>query len=143
MRCVSAGYIANLRRICSSDDTFTPRTNELKTYLNNRGYNLSLLNQEIGRVNDITRSDALTNKDTPDTDRPTRIPLVITYNPALRSVSSIIHKHFNILSPSPRCANVFKATVAPLVAFRRTNNLSNLLVNAKLPNPTHNTPPHG
>ena len=42
---------------------------------------------------------------------------------------------------SPRCANVFKAT--PLVAFRQTNNLSNLLVSAKLPNPTHNTPPHG
>ena len=125
----------------SSDDTFTLRTNELKTYLNKRGYNLSFLNQEIGRVNDITRSDALTNKDTPDTDQPTRVPLVITYNPALRPVSSIIHKHFNILSSSPRCANVFKAT--PLVAFRRTNNLSNLLVSAKLPNPTHNTPPHG
>ena len=40
-----------------------------------------------------------------------------------------------------QCANVFKAT--PLVAFRRTNNLSNLLVSAKIPNPTHNTPPHG
>ena len=50
------------RRICSSDDTFTLRTNELKTYLNKRGYNLSFLNQEIGRVNDITRSDALTNR---------------------------------------------------------------------------------
>ena len=109
--------------------------------VNKRGYNLSFLNQEIGRVDDITRSDALTNKDTPDTDQPTRVPLVITYNPALRPVSSIIHKHFNILSSSPRCANVFKAT--PLVAFRRTNNLSNLLVSAKLPNPTHNTPPHG
>ena len=110
-------------------------------FVNKRGYNLSFLNQEIGRVNDITRSDALTNKDTPDTDQPTRVPLVITYNQALRSVSSIFDKHFNILSSSPRCANVFKAT--PLVAFRRTNNLSNLLVSAKIPNPTHNTPPHG
>ena len=140
-RAIPFSLALRLRRICSSDDTFTLRTNELKTYLNKRGYNLSFLNQEIGRVNDITRSDALTNKDTPDTDQPTRVPLVITYNPALRPVSSIIHKHFNILSSSPRCANVFKAT--PLVAFRRTNNLSNLLVSAKLPNPTHNTPPHG
>ena len=140
-RAIPFSLALRLRHICSSDDTFTLRTNELKTYLNKRGYNLSFLNQEIGRVNDITRSDALTNKDTPDTDQPTRVPLVITYNAALRSVSSIIHKHFNILSSSPRCANVFKAT--PLVAFRRTNNLSNLLVSAKLPNPTHNTPPHG
>ena len=140
-RAIPFSLALRLRRICSSDDTFTLRTNELKTYLNKRGYNLSFLNQEIGRVNDITRSDALTNKDTPDTDQPTRVPLVITYNPALRPVSSIIHKHFNILSSSPRCANVFKAT--PLVAFRRTNNLSNLLVSAKLPNPTHNISPHG
>ena len=131
-RAIPFSLALRLRRICSSDDTVTLRTNELKTYLNKRGYNLSFLNQEIGRVN------ALTNKDTLDTDQPTRVPLVITYNPALRPVSSIIHKHFNILSSSPRCANVFKAT--PLVAFRRTNNLSNLLVSAKLPNPTHNTP---
>ena len=132
------------RPIVSSNSHPTERISQFVDYhlkLNKRGYNLSFLNQEIGRVNDITRSDALTNKDTPDTDQPTRVPLVITYNPALRPVSSIIHKHFNILSSSPRCANVFKAT--PLVAFRRTNNLSNLLVSAKLPNPTHNTPPHG
>ena len=38
-------------------------------------------------------------------------------------------------------ANVFKAT--PLVAFRRTNNLSDLLVSAKLRNPTQNNLPHG
>ena len=140
-RAIPFSLALRLRRNCTSDDTFTLRTYELKTYLNKRGYNLSFLNQEIGRVNDITRSDAVTNKDTPDTNQPTRVPLVITYNPALRSVSSIIHKHFNILSSSPRCTNGFKAT--PLVAFRRTNNLSKLLVSAKLPCHTHNTPPHG
>ena len=130
-----------LRRICSSDETFKLRTNELRTYLNKRGYNPSFLNQEIGRVNGIPRSDAIATKDTSDTNQPIRVPLVVTYNPALRSVSSIIHKHFNILSSSPRCANVFKAT--PLVAFRRTNNLSDLLVSAKLRNPTQKNLPHG
>ena len=70
-----------------------------------------------------------------------RAPLVITYNPALRSVSSILHKHFNILSSSVRCANVFKA--APFVAFRRTNNLSKLLVSAKLRNPSQTNQPRG
>ena len=120
-------------RICSSDDTFTKRTTELKTYLNKRGYNLSFLDQEIRRVHNITRTESLASKDTSQTNQPKRVPLVITYNPALRSVSSIIHKHLNILSSSPRCANVFNA--APLVAFHRSNNLSNLLVSAKLRNP--------
>ena len=49
----------------------------------------------------------------------------------LHSVSSILHKHFNILSSSVHCANVFKAV--PFVTFRRTNNLSKLLVSANQP----------
>ena len=43
------------------------------------------------------------------TNQPQRLLLVITYNPALRYVSSIINKHFNSLSSFPRCINVFKA----------------------------------
>ena len=58
----------------------------------------------------------------------------ITYNPALRYISSIINKHFNIFSSSPRCTNVFK--VKPFVAFRRSNNLSNILISAKLHKPS-------
>ena len=56
-------------------------------------------------------------------------------------MSSIIHKHLNILSSSPRCASVFKAP--PNVSFRRTNNLSNLLVSSKLRNPLQNNQPCG
>ena len=107
----------------SSDETFKQRSNELKSYLNRRGYNLSFLNQEVARVQNIARTQALTPKDATTANQPQRVPLVITYNPALRYVSSIINKHFNILSSSPRCTNVFKAK--PFVAFRRSNNLSN------------------
>ena len=124
-----------LRRICSSDETFKQRSNELKSYLNKRGYNLSFLNQEVARVHNITRTQALTPKDTFTTYQPQRVPLVITYNPALRYISSIItDKYFNILSSSPRCTNVFKAK--PFVAFRRSNNLNNILVSAKLHKPS-------
>ena len=140
-RAISFSLVLRLRRICSSDDTFTKRTTELKTYLNKRGYNLSFLDQEIRRVHNITRTEALGSKDTSQTNQPKRVPFVITYNPALCSVSSIIHKHLNILSSSPHCAKVFNA--APLVAFRRSNNLSNLLVSAKLRNPNQSNQPRG
>ena len=72
-------------------------------------------------------------------DKPERVPFVITYNPALRSISSIIRKHFHILISSPRCYNVFKA--APIVAYRRSSNLSDFLVRAKLRNLTHHNQP--
>ena len=66
-------------------------------------------------------------------NQPQRVPLVITYNPALCYISSIINKHFSILSSSLRCSNVFKAK--PFLAFRWSNNLSNMLVSAKLHKP--------
>ena len=95
--------------------TFTLRTNELIYYLYKRGYNRYFLQQEIQRVNNITQTEALTPHDTPTMDKTERVPFVITYNPSLRSISSIIHKHFHILISSPRCYNVFKA--APIIAL--------------------------
>ena len=93
-RAIPFSLFLKRRRICSSNETFTLRTNELKTYLNKRGYNLSFLNREFQHVRTITRAEALTPKDI-STNQPSRVPLVITYNPALRSLSSIIHKHFS------------------------------------------------
>ena len=88
-RAIPFSLALRLRRICSSDETFKQRSNELKSYLNKRGYNLSFLNQEVERVHNITRTQALTPKDTSTTNQPQRVPLVITYKPALRYISSI------------------------------------------------------
>ena len=53
-RAIPFSLFLRLRRICSSNETFTLRTNELKKYLNKRGYNLSFLNREFQRVRTIT-----------------------------------------------------------------------------------------
>ena len=127
-RAIPFSLALRLRRICSSDDSFTLRANELIKYLNDRGYNLSFLKKETQRVHAITRNETLKPSQT-TTNQPSRVPLVITYNPTLRSISSIIQKHFKILSSSPRC-NIFQTT--PLVAFRQTDNLSDILVRSKL-----------
>ena len=102
-RAIPFSLALRLRRICSSDETFKQRSNELNSYLNKRGYNLSFLNQEVGRVQNNTRTQALTPKDTTTANQPQRVTLVITYNPALRYVSSIINKSFSILCSSPLC----------------------------------------
>ena len=67
------------------------------------------------------------------------VPFMLTYNPALRSISSIIRQHISILTSSHRCHNIFKS--APIVAFRRSNNLPNFLARAKLRNPSQNNTP--
>ena len=50
---------------------------------------------------------------------PSRIPPVVGYHPAIRSISSIFHKHIHFLSSSQLCATLFKSI--PLVAFLRSN----------------------
>ena len=95
--------------------TFTLRANELIDCLYKRGYNRYFLQREIQRVNNITRTETVTPHDTSTLDKIGRVPFVITYNPSLRSISSIIHKHFHFLISSPRCYNVFKA--APIIAL--------------------------
>ena len=117
-RAIPFSLALRLRRICSTNETFTLRTNERIDYPYKRGYNRYFLQREIQRVNNITRTEALKPPDTSTLDKPERVPLVITYNSALRSISSIIRKHFHILISSPRCYNVFKA--APIVAYRRS-----------------------
>ena len=94
-----------IRLMCSSNEMFKLRWNELTQaqYLNRRGYNLILLNQEIQRVHTITHSHT--------SDSPTRIPLVVGHHPASRSISSIFHKHIYTLSSSQLivllCLNIY------------------------------------
>ena len=126
-RAIPLSLALRLRRICSTEETFTLRTNELMTYLHKRGYSRCFLRQEITRAKNITRKEALLLKSTTvTTDKSECVPFTLTYNPTLRSISSIIRKHISILTSSHRCHNIFKS--APIVAFRRSNNLTNFLM---------------
>ena len=114
-----------LRRICSTDATFHTRTAQLTTYLLKRGYNRNFVNKQIRRAADMPRQLTLQTK---DINKPKRIPFITTFNPSL---PHIIKKHFNLLLSSHRCKSVFQHP--PVVAFRRSPNLRDLLVTAKLP----------
>ena len=92
-----------LRRICSTDDEFKHRINELKTYLLARGYN-NFLEKQFLRAANISRTNALQTKRKASNDV---VPFVVTYNPALPRISNILRKHFNTLHSSNRCKDVF------------------------------------
>ena len=66
-------------------------------------------------------------------DKSEYVPFLLKYDPALRSISSIVGKHFNILISSFRCHAIFK--FAPVVASRRSNNLSNYFCSRKITRP--------
>ena len=102
-----------------------------------RGYNRRyFLQREVQRVNNITRTEALTPNDTSILDKPERVPFVITYNPALRSISYTFTSLFHPPPPHPCCYN----GPAPIVNYKRSSNLNDFLVRAET-SQSHTTQP--
>ena len=97
------------------------------------------------KYNELTTShlqiEALTPHGTTTMDKPGHVPFVIMYNPVLRFFSSIIRKKIHILISSPVVITSFKAV--PIATYRRTSNLSDFLVRAKIRNLTHHNQPRG
>ena len=124
-KAISFSLALRLRRICSTDETFKIHTTELTTYLLKRGYKRDFVTKQIQRAADVPRIHTLQPK---QINKP--------YNPSLPSIFNIIKKHYNLLLSSDRCKNAF--LYLPVVGFRRSPNLRDLLVTAKLsPNVTH------
>jgi hypothetical protein len=117
-----------LRRICSTDQAFNTRSAELTSYLLKRGYNRYFLSRQIERASNIPRNLAIQPKEKRTSNR---IPFIVTYNPSLPSIPSIFKKNLSLLHSSNRCKTIFAQP--PLVAFRRSPNLRDVLVKAKLP----------
>ena len=58
---------------------------------------------------------------------------ILTFNPALPSVSHSLQKHWRVMISDPYLKQVFSKP--PMVAFRRTQNLRSKLIKAKVPPP--------
>jgi hypothetical protein len=79
LRGIPYGQCIRLRRICSEDDVFQHRTQELKERLVKRGYPPALIDVAISKVTAIPRSTTLTYKK--KTTNTNRVPFIITHNP--------------------------------------------------------------
>ena len=119
-----------LRRICSGDHDYLTRTKELKTYLQDRGYEGTELQHQIDRASNIDRNDALQTKQRNTTER---TPMVVTYHPDLPPLSKILRKHLPVLHISEKMKQ--SVPYPPLVAYRRPRNLKDLLVRTSMKPP--------
>lgn len=118
------GQALRTRWICSEDELFEKRANELKNYL---GYNKRLVTKGIDRARKTPRANTLLQ--TPP-QRSTRVPFVLTYHPGLPNISKILHQFQPILQSSRRCAEAIDEV--PMVAYRRPRCLKDMLVRAEL-----------
>ena len=119
-----------IRRICSEDQFFDKRVGELRGWLFNRGYKEGEVDQQIDKVRSLDRLELLDRQSKDQGDG--RIPLVLTYHPALNRVYDILRDISNILLAGPEHKKLFQNKI--FLSFRRAKNLKDKLVRAKLPN---------
>ena len=120
----SLALLPRLRHICSTDDFFNNRCNELTNFPELGGYSCHFLKKKINRVRAIPRQETL--KPQPQNNHSNRTSFVITYNPALPNVPITVRKNINILQSFNRCKQIFPSP--PIVAFKRSPNLRDLKV---------------
>ena len=102
--------------------------------LKDRGYEESLVNEQIDRVRRLDRATLLANSGnrTNDQGRGERVPIVATYHPAHNSLGKVARRLHPMLTNSEEHRKVFPEP--PLIAFRRCKNLKDILVRARLSN---------
>ena len=103
-----------LRRLCSEDDDFLQKCQEMSTFFESRGYPSDLLQNVLERVSSVTRQEALEKR---VRENEGRIPLVLTYHPLTSRVKHIFLNNCNILTTDPATTTIFPAP--PVVAHRR------------------------
>ena len=113
----------SIRRIFSERRDYLRRTEEMKGYLINQGYNENEVQHQINRMKGLDKDTLLLSRKR--TSAPLeRVPLIVTYHPSLPPLNSILAKHSSILDVSERLR--WAVSNPPLVAYCRPPHLKNI-----------------
>ena len=126
-RSIPYSQALRLRRICSEEVDFQERINELKQWLDSRGYDREMVEKQINEASRFSRDEALQERVVGN--REDKDVLVLTYHPALSNkVYRIMNRNQNILSLGAEHTELFSRT--PMVAYRKPKSLKDILVRA-------------
>ena len=116
-------------RICTLEGDREKRFSELKNLLLSRDYKPKVIDAAIQKARNIPRKEALKRVcRKKSSDRPV---FVISYDPRLPSIPSIVKKHWRSMTQDPRMKEIFPKP--PLVAYKRPPNIKEKLIRAKVP----------
>ena len=137
--CHSNGTINNIPyslalriiRICTKTEKREQRLQELKTLLLQRKYPEPLINRALVRARLVPRQKALRQR--VNKQETIKRPIVaLKYDPRLPSIPAIQAKHWRAMVSQDKYLN-YVFPEPPLVAFRRQDNIKNLLIRSKVP----------
>ena len=118
-----------LNRICSKNEFFDKRCNDLEKHLLEGGYSDKMVRKKTLRARAIPR-DALLEK-VNNQEKQNKITFNITYHPVFRDVRKILEELHVILASDDGHKKVFPDV--PLVGFKNNKNLKAHLVRSQLP----------
>ena len=118
-----------ITRICSEPSSREIRFAELSEMLNDREYTPMMVEAAIAKARAVPREVALREVSRqPSTPRPV---FVVRYDPRLPKIPPIVNRHWRaMVYQDIHLKEVFKEP--PLIAYKRNQNLKELLVRAKL-----------
>ena len=118
-----------LLRICSDQNTFKKRLEELRQNLLLRSYNPKIIQDAFDKIKCIDRQEAL-KRVTKNKESTTTI--VTNFHPSMPSISKIMKKHWSVMVEDfPEMKNCFSRP--PMISCKRHKNLRDLLIRAKFP----------
>ena len=120
-----------LRRLCSSLSDYKVQADKFVSFFQKRGFNVKKLLKTALEVQNLERESLLQPKHHQNhQDYPESVVLSLTWHPKLQFAQSLVKKTYDkFINLYPTLKNTFPAR--PIVAFRRTKNLKDILVRAR------------
>ena len=118
-----------LNRICSEGKDFDNRCNELESWLMERGYGCRLVRNQVLKARKFNRNELLDKG--PKEKLSNKLVFNITYHPAYSRMKKVLQEFHLLLTPNEEHRNVFSEV--PIVGYKRSKSLKDILVRAKLP----------
>ena len=111
----------------SNANEFRTQINNFKKRLLERGYKETQIEETLAEVKFEDRSASL--KDKPK-ERQIILPFVTEFNPAKPNINKILSKNWFLIENQPHLNKIFPQT--PIISYKRSNSLKEILVKAKL-----------
>ena len=116
-----------VRRMCSSTSVLEQRRLEYSNFFVTCGYKRDRALSEMRKVLALTQDKSLRER---ERHTSSRIPFVTTYNPLTLYIAELANRNWHFLQSKERLAHIFRER--PVIAYRRSNSLRDILVSTKL-----------
>ena len=126
-KAIPFSQLTRLRRLCSNQDDFEKRCEEMRNFFLNRSYPPHVIEQSMRKIAGMNRKDTLSLNTAKK--RSNRTPLIFTFDHTTAELSSSIRRNFKSLQDNPTTSSIFKEP--PLRAFRKDRSLRDMLVHTR------------